>query len=122
FDLSWIDIDGPYNEHLLRDVGALNLALAVLVAWAAITLVPTLVRAAAVVAMVWGIPHLVYHLFNRDGLSTSDLVGNLGGLFLFAVLPLAVLWAASRLGPPAATGPESAADQPPAAAQGSSHA
>ena len=27
---SWVSIDGPYNEHLLRDVGGLNLALLVL--------------------------------------------------------------------------------------------
>ena len=27
---SWVSVDGPYNEHLVRDVGALNLAIAVL--------------------------------------------------------------------------------------------
>lgn len=26
----WVAGDGPYNEHLIRDVGGLNLALAVL--------------------------------------------------------------------------------------------
>ena len=32
---AWVSVDGPYNEHLVRDVGALNLALLVLfvVAW-----------------------------------------------------------------------------------------
>ena len=25
---AWVAADGPYNEHLVRDVGALNLALA----------------------------------------------------------------------------------------------
>ena len=24
----WVAVDGPYNEHLVRDVGGLNLALA----------------------------------------------------------------------------------------------
>jgi hypothetical protein len=32
---SWIAVDGPFNEHLIRDVGALNLALLVLVVAAA---------------------------------------------------------------------------------------
>ncbi len=25
----WVDVDGPYNQHLLRDVGQGNLAIAV---------------------------------------------------------------------------------------------
>lgn len=113
---SWISIDGPYNEHLVRDVGALNLAIAVIVLWAAVTLAPTLIRAAAVAAMVWGVPHLVYHLTSTDGLTGSDLVGSLGGLLLFVVLPVAALWAAPRL----TSSPTP--DHDPAAAQGTSHA
>jgi hypothetical protein len=34
----WVSTLGPYNEHLVRDVGALNLALGVLLASAAILL------------------------------------------------------------------------------------
>ena len=26
----WVAVDGPYNEHLIRDIGGLNLALAVM--------------------------------------------------------------------------------------------
>lgn len=29
FGQSWVSVDGPYNEHLPRDVGGVNLALAV---------------------------------------------------------------------------------------------
>ncbi|SCL35481.1 hypothetical protein GA0070624_5272 [Micromonospora rhizosphaerae] len=32
--LHWVAALGPYNEHLARDVGALNLALLVLSVWA----------------------------------------------------------------------------------------
>src|SRR5690606_22522979 len=28
FGFMWISVDGPYNEHLIRDVGALYLAIA----------------------------------------------------------------------------------------------
>ena len=35
---AWVAADGPYNEHLIRDFGALNLALAVMTIVAAVTL------------------------------------------------------------------------------------
>ena len=43
----WVAVDGPYNEHLVRDVGSLNLALAVADDVALVTLARTLVMAAA---------------------------------------------------------------------------
>ena len=41
----WVELLPPYNEHLVTDVGGLYLGFAVLFAWAAWTLQPTLVRA-----------------------------------------------------------------------------
>ena len=43
----WVSVDGPYNQHLIRDVGALNLALAVV----AIVAFVTLSRAAVLAAL-----------------------------------------------------------------------
>ena len=88
---AWVAVDGPYNEHLVRDVGALNLALLVLFVVAAWKQGRDLVRVAAVAAVVWGLPHLLYHVVNTDGLSTSDVVASLGGLVLFVALPISVL-------------------------------
>ena len=88
---AWVAVDGPYNEHLVRDVGALNLALLVLFIAAAWTQGRDLVRVAAIAAIVWGLPHFVYHAVNTDGLSTSDVVASLGGLLLFVALPISVL-------------------------------
>ncbi len=93
---TWISIDGPYNEHLVRDFGALNLALLVVIVWAAVSLSRELVLVAAASTLVWGVPHLLYHLFNTDGLSGGDLVANLGGLALFAALPFALIVIARR--------------------------
>jgi hypothetical protein len=93
----WISVDGPYNEHLIRDVGALNLGLAVVFIWAAATVDRTLVRCASVAALVWGVPHFPYHLFNTEGLSAGDQVGVLGGLGLFAALPVFILVTLARL-------------------------
>ena len=44
----------PYNEHLTRDVGSLNLALTIVLAAAAVTLSIPLVRAALVATLADG--------------------------------------------------------------------
>lgn len=93
----WIAVDGPYNEHLIRDVGALNLALAVLFIAAALSLDRLTTRTAAVAALVWGVPHALYHTFNTEGLSTGDVVVSLGGLALYAAIPVAVLVLSGRV-------------------------
>lgn len=83
---SWVSADGPYNEHLVRDFGDLNLALAVVLGAAAWTLVPVLVRAAAVAYAVYGLPHLVYHLRHLDVYDTGDKVANVVSLTLALAL------------------------------------
>src|SRR4029078_1859716 len=35
---TWVAVDGPYNEHLVRDVGGLNLGLAAVLIVALVTL------------------------------------------------------------------------------------
>lgn len=92
FGRGWVAVDGPYNEHLIRDVGALNLALAVLAVAAAVRLSRELVTVAAAAALVWGVPHFLYHLFNTDGLSGSDAAASLTGLAVFVAAPLGALW------------------------------
>lgn len=88
---AWVSVDGPYNEHLVRDVGGLYLALAALVIAAIVTLSRPLVVTAAIAVLVSGVPHLVYHLFNTDGLSTGDVVASLGGLALLTAIPIGLL-------------------------------
>lgn len=88
---AWISVDGPYNEHLIRDVGALNLALVVLFVAAAVTLSRSLVMTAAAASLAWGVPHALYHLFNTDQLGGLDIAASLGGLLLFAALPVLIL-------------------------------
>jgi len=93
---AWVSVDGPYNEHLIRDVGALNLALVVMLGAAAISLSRPLITTAAVASLVWGVPHLIYHLAATDGLDTSDVAASLTGLVLFAALPVALIVVANR--------------------------
>jgi hypothetical protein len=92
----WVSADGPYNEHLVRDVGGLNLALTVVVVVAAIVLGRTLVRTAAVATLVFAIPHFAYHSAHTDLYETSDSVATLFSLGVAIVLPIIVLVVVSR--------------------------
>jgi hypothetical protein len=87
----WVAVDGPYNEHLVRDVGGLYLGLAVVLVWAIVTLRPSVVRAAAWAAFVSGLPHFVYHVRHLDLLSQSNKVGETVLLGLGLVVPIVVL-------------------------------
>ena len=88
---SWVAPDGPFNEHLVRDVGVLNLALAVVTIAAAVWLTRPLVRATAWAWLVYSVPHLVYHVRHRGALDSTDQVSSLASLALVPLLALAVL-------------------------------
>ena len=94
---AWVSVDGPFNEHLVRDVGALNLALTVLFVAAWVWLDRRLVSVAGGAALVWGVPHAIYHLVNTDGLDGSDLAASLSGLVLFVVVGGGLIWASRQL-------------------------
>ena len=109
---TWVAVDGPYNEHLVRDFGALNLALTAVVAVALITRAPAAVRAAALGWLVYSVPHFVYHVRHLHIYDTTDQVLNmvaLGG----AVVVAAVVLATSLTGHPEdATDTADTADTP----------
>ena len=93
FGREWVRVNGPYNEHFVRDFGALNLALAVVTIAALVTLSRPMVIAVAVAWLAWSVPHLVYHLRHLDVFSTGDKVVNvflLGSLPVLAVVVLVV--------------------------------
>lgn len=88
---SWVAADGPYNEHLVRDFGALNLALTAVVAVALVTRAPAAIRAAALAWLVFSVPHLAYHVRHIDIYDTADQVLNLTALGGAVVLAVVVL-------------------------------
>lgn len=94
----WISIDGPYNEHLVNDVGTLNLGFAAATIYAALLRSePAVVVASRTVGIAWvvfSVPHLVYHARNLDGLGTADVLGQ-----LISVSSTIVLGALLLLGP-----------------------
>ncbi len=89
---SWISHQGDaYNEHLVRDVGALFLAMVIVTAWTAWRRGPS--RPVAVAWLVQGILHLAFHAGHLEGYDTVDKIGLIGSLVAVPVLALVVLWA-----------------------------
>ena len=86
FGRHWVRVDGPYNEHLVRDFGALNLALALVTIAALVTLSRPMVIAVAVAWLAWSVPHLVYHLRHLDMFSSTD--DKVLNVFLLGSLPV----------------------------------
>jgi hypothetical protein len=86
----WVSTLGPYDEHLVRDYGALNLALGILLVAAAI-LERRLTRVALVAWLGYAVPHFVYHTTLVEHFSPFDNLAQLGSLGLQVLLPLVLL-------------------------------
>jgi hypothetical protein len=85
----WVSLAGPYNEHLVRDVGGLYLALGLMTLWAALGPRADLLAVVGVAWEVFSVPHLLFHAGHLDGLETFDKVaevGSLGATVLLAAL------------------------------------
>jgi hypothetical protein len=107
----WVAGLGPYDEHLVRDVGSLLMAIGVLQVWAAARLSLLLVRVALVVGLVYGIPHLIFHASETGSMSTGDNVVNITMLAL-AVIAALVLLALTRASGAAAASADTTHDGP----------
>ena len=88
----WVWMDGPYNQHLVRDVGSLNLALVVLVFAALVVGTRTMARTAMIVWLVNAVPHFLYHLSHLSmGMAGGDKVALVATLGFAVVAPIFVL-------------------------------
>ena len=87
----WVEALPSYSEHLVRDVGSLFLATAVVLFAAAWFLDRRLVLVALVSFLVFTVPHFIYHSFNLEPYSTGDAIGNFAGLLFTVVAPLVVV-------------------------------
>src|ERR1700730_7440405 len=90
----WVEAYPPYNEHLVRDVGELALGLLVFTLGALVIRRRSVVRLAGMAWLVESVPHLLFQLFNRQGLSTAQQVASLTALGFGAALALVCVVAA----------------------------
>jgi len=91
FGRIWIAIDGPFHEHLIRDVGSLYLALAGASVAAIFSCTPDAGRVVGVAWTVFGIPHLAYHLGHLQSLAPLDVIGHIVSLGGSLVLGIALM-------------------------------
>jgi hypothetical protein len=98
FGMHWVAVDGPYNEHLLRDLGGANLAFSVVTLFAIARPSAGLVRAVAAAVLVAQVPHFIYHAAHLDVLPTSlDRVTRTLALALTLAIPSLVLLSAGGI-------------------------
>lgn len=83
---------GPYNEHLMSDVGGLYLGFAIAFTFAARTLVPDLVVASCAGFAVAQAAHFLYHILHLEPLTLEEGAAQTIGLATLVALPLVVLY------------------------------
>ena len=88
---AWVSSLGPYNEHLVRDVGGLYLALLVLSVWTWRRPTVAAVRATGAAWLVFNAEHFLWHALHLHVFGTADRIGNmvsLGGVLVLSILLL----------------------------------
>ncbi|HEY9230151.1 MAG TPA: hypothetical protein VIP11_26095 [Gemmatimonadaceae bacterium] len=93
----WVALLPPYNEHLLRDFGGLNLGLAIVLGSAAAFAERRLTFVALAAAIVVEVPHMIFHTTHLEGFPRADAVMQTIGLSVIMVIPIALLIPAWRL-------------------------
>jgi hypothetical protein len=92
FGHTWVSVDGPYNEHFIRDLGALQLALALLAAVCLFARPHVSVRTVALCTLMFNLPHFVYHVIHLGAFSSSfDRVANVMVLGAGVLVPVLLL-------------------------------
>jgi hypothetical protein len=92
----WVDLLPPYNEHLVTDVGGLYLGFAVIFAWAAWTLQPTLVRAVCSAWLLTAALHLFFHATHLENFDTGDAIAEVTSLAFLLLPPPLAIWAVGK--------------------------
>jgi hypothetical protein len=90
-DIPWVSLAPPYSEHLMRDYGAMNLALAVVTLVAAITMEQLMVRVALAAYLVFAIPHLLFHVTHHRHYTATAAIAETAALVVAMLLPVALL-------------------------------
>lgn len=96
FRRGWISLDGAFDEHLIRDYGALSLALAATLIGAAVIGTTAVARLACVAMLLFTAPHFAYHLGHIGHFEPLDRALILGSLALTVLVPLVLLFVPAR--------------------------
>jgi hypothetical protein len=87
----WVSMVPPYSEHLMRDVGALQLASVLVLVVAAVSMERVMVRTALAANLVFVVPHFVFHTVHLEHFPASDALAQTVVLSVGVALPCALL-------------------------------
>lgn len=91
FSLEVVGMGMAYNEHLMRDYGAMTLASAVVLGAATVYMRRMLTVVALVMYLTWAVPHFVVHLTMLDHLAPATGAMLITALGFTIALPAALL-------------------------------
>jgi hypothetical protein len=92
----WVAVDGPFNEHLVRDVGSLNMALVAVAIAVLVRPSRYLIQVLAIAELVYSAPHFLYHATHLDHYGSTDKVALMVSLSVTILAPVALLVFSSR--------------------------
>ncbi|GAA4676931.1 hypothetical protein GCM10023215_06730 [Pseudonocardia yuanmonensis] len=92
----WVSLLPPYNEHLVRDVGALSLALTVALVGAALRPERRLTVVVLLAFLTATVPHAVFHTLHLHGFPAIDAMAQTIGFALQLGVGAALLVGVSR--------------------------
>lgn len=72
FDIPVVGMNMAYNEHLMRDYGAMSLASALVLGLAAMHMTRSATRTALLMYLIWTVAHFVIHLQMIDHLTPTQ--------------------------------------------------
>ncbi|WP_449407040.1 hypothetical protein [Microbacterium maritypicum] len=88
---SWVSVDGPFNEHLIRDVGAMYLALAAASIGGLIWRHVLVFRMLGLAWTVFGALHFAYHALHLEHMSLESAIGEMVALGVSLLLGILLL-------------------------------
>jgi hypothetical protein len=91
FGLHWVSMSGPFNGHLVNDVGSAYLALTAISVAALFTRSALPGRMAGLGWAVFGVLHFIHHATHLMG-TTTDRAGNVLTLGISAILGIILLF------------------------------
>ncbi len=87
----WVSTDGPFNEHLVRDHGAMYLALGAAGVYGLVRPSLPVYRVLGIVWSVFGVLHFAYHVGHLDHLGQMEATAQLIALVVALGLGIAML-------------------------------
>lgn len=94
----WVAMLPPFNEHLMRDVGSLNLAMAVVLGVAAVSMERRFVLVALTAELVFALPHMLFHITHLEHFPPVDAIAQTTVLAVTTAVLIALLVLAAQLG------------------------